>query len=230
MTSDTASIPTESKEAVVPATAPATPATPQATEPAKGEATPPAADQQQPQTTADKVLDALKPAAEKQEAKEGKDAKPSAPEKYESWKLPEGVKLTDGLNEAFTDLARKAGLDQSGAQAQLDRLLAAQQEKVQADLHAQVQGWGDTLAADPEIGGDKLESETMPNVARFLTAYDADNSLRELLLSGLGAHPALVRVLAKAGKAVKETSEIVTGPRSAPQGETDGLPYVNTKF
>lgn len=227
MTSDTASIPTESKEAVVPATAPATPATPPATEPAKGEATPPAADQQQSQSTADKVLGALKPAAEKQDAKE---APKGAPEKYESWKLPEGVKLTDGLNEAFTELARKAGLDQEGAQAQLDRLLTAQQAKVQEDLRSQVQGWGDALAADPELGGDKLESETMPNVARFLTAYDADGSLRELLLSGLGAHPAIVRVFAKAGKATKETSEIVTGPRSAPQGDDFAGLYVNTKF
>ena len=212
MTSETASTPTE-KEAVN-----ATPDTKQPTGDAvkapASEAKDKAPESKQPQTeapkkeptAADKVLGALEKKAEPQ----------GAPEKYEAWKLPEGVTLADGVNEAFTDMARKAGLNQKDAQSQLERLVTAHQEQTQALLRKQVDGWGEQLVKDPEIGGDKLESETMPAVARALTAYDSDGSLRELLLSGLGTHPALVRVLAKVGRAVGETTELVTGQRSAP--------------
>ncbi len=211
MASETASTPTE-KEAVN-----ATPDTKQTTgdaakAPASEAKAQPESKQQQTEapkkepTAADKVLGALEKKAEPQ----------GAPEKYEAWKLPEGVTLADGVNEAFTDMARKAGLNQKDAQAQLERLVAAHQEQTQALLRKQVDGWGEQLVKDPEIGGDKLESETMPAVARALTAYDSDGSLRELLLSGLGTHPALVRVLAKVGRAVGETTELVTGQRSAP--------------
>ena len=216
MTSETASTPTE-KEAVN-----ATPDTKQPTGDAvkapASEAKDKAPESKQPQTeapkkeptAADKVLGALEKKAEPQ----------GAPEKYEPWKLPEGVTLADGVNEAFTDMARKAGLTQKDAQSQLERLVAAHQEQTQSLLRKQVDGWGEQLVKDPEIGGDKLESETMPAVARALTAYDSDGSLRELLLSGLGTHPALVRVLAKVGKAVGETAELVTGQRSAPKAGT----------
>lgn len=233
MTSDTASIPTESKEAVAAApNAPSIPSTP-ATEQTKGAVEAPAADKQQDKapsdakdsktepTTAEKLLSRLK---------DGPKNETSAPEKYEDFKLPEGVKLAEGITSTFTDLARKANLSQKDAQASLDKLVEAQREQVQQDLKAQVDAWGEELAKDPEFGGDKLETETYPAVEQFLTAYDPSGSLRELLLSGLGTHPALVRVLATAGRAVKETSELVTGPRSAPKDAGFTGLYVNTKF
>lgn len=202
MTSAATSIQPEGQGAVIAASTAvaATPATEQ-----KAPATGTPQQQQEPSKAADKVLDALKPAdATKKDT-------PAAPEKYESWKLPEGVKFSDSLNESFSELARKAGLSQADAQASLDKLLSAQREQVQTEIRGQVEQWGEALAKDPEIGGAKLDKETMPNVAKALAAYDTDGSLRELLLSGLGTHPAIVRVLAKVGKAVSQPTELVTG-------------------
>lgn len=204
MTSAATSIQPEGQGAVI-AASPAVAATPATEQKAPATGTP--QQQQEPTKAADKVLEALKPAdAPKKEAE-----KPAAPEKYEAWKLPEGVKLSDGINDTFSEIARKAGLSQADAQASLDKLISAQREQVQADLRGQVEQWGEALANDPEIGGAKLDKETMPNVAKALAAYDTDGSLRELLLSGLGTHPAIVRVLAKVGKAVSQPTELVTG-------------------
>lgn len=224
------STPTDSQATAVAAT-PAT--TPAATPAVEQKAAPETATQQQP-TAADKVLAALKPAegGEQKAAeptKEAEKAAPAAPEKYEPWKLPEGVKLSDDINGTFSELARKAGLSQADAQASLDKLVTAQQAQLQADLKSQVDSWGEALNADPDLGGANLLTKTMPAVQKALTAFDKSGKVAELLQNGLGVHPDVVRMLSEIGKAVGEHADLVTGQRFAPKPASVDDLYEATK-
>lgn len=204
--------------AVAPASstpAPATPATPAVEQ--KGEATTPAPETPKQQTAADKVLDALKPA----EKKEG-EQKPAAPEKYEAWKLPDGVKLSEKVDAEFTALARKAGLSQADAQATLEKLVAANEEQVQTGLRSQVEQWGEQLMADPELGGDKFDAYTKPMMQKALAAFDAKGEVGALLMNGLGVHPAMARFLAAVGASVSPHTNLVVGSGfTPPKARTD---------
>lgn len=220
------STPTDSQATTVAATPAPTPS------PAVEQKAPETATQQQP-TAADQVLAALKPAegGEKsaEPTKEAEKAAPAAPEKYEPWKLPEGVKLSDDINGTFSDLARKAGLSQADAQASLDKLVAAQQSQLQSDLKTQVESWGEALNSDPELGGANLLTKTMPAVQKALNAFDKSGKVAELLQNGLGVHPDMVRMLAEIGKAVGEPADLVTGQRFAPRKATLDDLYETTK-
>lgn len=191
-----------------PTPAPATPSTPAVEQ--KGEAPKPAPETPKQQTAADKVLDALKPA----ESKEGD--KPAVPEKYEAWKLPDGVKLSEKVDAEFTTLARKAGLSQADAQATLEKLVAANDEQVQTGLRSQVEQWGEQLMADPDLGGDKFDSFTKPMMQKALHAFDKKGEVAALLMNGLAVHPAMARFLAAVGKSVSPHSELVQGERTPP--------------
>ena len=222
------STPTDSQAtnvAATPAQTPATPAVEQKSAPEK-------ATQQQP-TTADQVLSALKQAegGEKsaEPTKEAEKAAPAAPEKYEPWKLAEGVKLSDDINGEFSQLARKAGLSQADAQASLDKLVAAQQSQLQSDLKSQVESWGEELNKDPELGGANLLTKTMPAVQKALNAFDKSGKVAALLKNGLGVHPDVVRMFAEIGTAVSEPADLVTGQRFAPRTATVNDLYEATK-
>lgn len=220
------STPTDSQATTVAATPAPTPS------PAVEQKAPETATQQQP-TAADQVLAALKPAdgGEKsaEPTKEAEKAAPAAPEKYEPWKLPEGVKLSDDINGTFSELAQKAGLSQADAQASLDKLVAAQQSQLQSDLKSQVESWGEALNSDPELGGANLLTKTMPAVKKALDAFDKSGKVAELLQNGLGVHPDMVRMLAEIGKAVGEPADLVTGQRFAPRAATLDDLYETTK-
>lgn len=224
------STPTDSQATTVAATTATTPA---ATPAVEQKAAPETTTQQQP-TAADQVLAALKPAEGGEKSAEPtkeaeKKAAPAAPEKYEPWKLPEGVKLSDDINGTFSELARKAGLSQSDAQASLDKLVAAQQSQLQSDLKTQVESWGEALNSDPELGGANLMTKTMPAVQKALNAFDKSGKVAELLQNGLGVHPDMVRMLAEIGKAVSEPADLVTGQRFAPRAATVDDLYEATK-
>jgi hypothetical protein len=220
MTSAALSTPTDqgTATAVAPASptpAPATPATPAVEQ--KGEAPKPAPETPKQQTAADKVLDALKPA----ESKEG-EQKPAAPDKYEAWKLPDGVKLSEKVDAEFTTLARKAGLSQADAQASLEKLVAANDEQVQTGLRSQVEQWGEQLMADPDLGGDKFEKHTAPLMQKAITAFDPNGEFAALLANGLGVHPAAARFLAAVGASVSPHTNLVVGSGfKPPTAKTD---------
>lgn len=197
-----------------PTPAPATPATPAVEQ--KGEAPKPATETPKQQTAADKVLDALKPA----ESKEGD--KPAVPEKYEAWKLPDGVKLSEKVDAEFTTLARKAGLSQADAQATLEKLVAANDEQVQTGLRSQVEQWGEQLMADPDLGGDKFEKHTAPLMQKAISAFDPKGEFAALLANGLGVHPAAARFLAAVGASVSPHTNLVVGSGfKPPTAKTD---------
>jgi hypothetical protein len=135
---------------------------------------------------------------------QGDDAAP-APLKL---KLPEGMKADDALIKGFEPIARELKLDDAGAQKLVDLYAGRQQQlaKEAAEAHAkQVDGWANEVKADKELGGDKFP-ETQQLVANVMTRFNDPGLVEVLNTSGLGNHPALVRFVARIGKAIADDS------------------------
>lgn len=150
-------------------------------------------------------------------ASEAKTEAPLAPESY-AFEIPEGVTLDKAATDEFSTVAKELKLDQATAQKVADvgiKMAQRQQEVFQATKAA----WADAARTDKEIGGDGFEQ----NMAVALKAMNAFGSpeLKDVLnASGLGNHPAVIKLLVKAGKVISEDG-FVTG---SPKGANDGDP------
>lgn len=137
-----------------------------------------------------------------------------APEKYE-FTAPEGKAYDPQVLTAFEGAARAANLPQDAAQKMVDAMLpvlAARQTEQVAAIHKE---WADTVLADAEIGGavgsDQFKQK-MGVAKKFVTAFDQDGAFGKLLEdTGLGNHPAVLRVLYRAGKAISEDTFVGRG-------------------
>lgn len=193
-------------------------------------------------TVADKAADGtagVVPVAEaggdqKQESKDGKadaDKPKGAPEKYESFKLPEGMEIDEtAMGEAQT-VFKELGLSQDQAQKLID--LQAKHESARAEANQKaftemVGGWLAEAKADKEIGGEKFNEKV--NLAKqaidaFSPTITNDkgekvNEFRNFLsMTGAGNHPEMIRFLAKVGEAVANDSVHAgraVGPNNGP--------------
>lgn len=144
------------------------------------------------ETTSTETEDTGKPA----EGTKPED-KPAEDFKFE---VPEGVELDEGDLAAFKDILKDDKLTkQQQAQKVLD--LAVKREQARAEGFAkQVGEWAETVKADPELGKPE-------NLATAKTVIDTfgDDEIRTLLNdTGMGNHPAVVRLCLKIGKAISE--------------------------
>lgn len=141
-------------------------------------------------------------------------------------KLPDGVQADPELLKGFVATAKEIGIDSAKAQKVLDLYVAAQtqaQQKADADWAKQLQEWKDQVGADKELGGEGMKANlaaAKKAVARFGTPELA----QVLDSSGLGNHPELVRLLARAGKALAEDS--VAGTSSPTSQRADQDPFL----
>lgn len=88
-----------------------------------------------------------------------------------------------------------------------------QQVSNQAQAHLdQAAGWLAEAEADPEIGGTKWDA-SIATAQKALTKWGTPELYEQLDATGMGNHPAVIRFLAKAGKALNEA------PVEAPAGE-----------
>ena len=142
--------------------------------------------------------------------------KGEVPEAYDL-KVAEGMELDQAMLEAFTPVFKELGITQEQAQKLTDTyapLVEAQGESIkQASLKAYeetIEGWkSETLK---ELG---IESKkALAYVAKVRDKF-GDEQLSEILdETGVGNHPAMVRFLVKAGKAISEDA--------FPDGSTSG--------
>jgi hypothetical protein len=127
---------------------------------------------------------------------------------YEAFTLPEGSTADPELQESFTALAKKLGLNQKGAQELVNY-------KTEIDKQA-VKAWGDHLTvlknvakADPEIGGanyDKAIGLGRQVISNFGGTPAQQAELRKVMNNyGVGAHPAMIRFFRNVGLATGET-------------------------
>jgi hypothetical protein len=137
-------------------------------------------------------------------ADEGKkadgDTKPNADEVSFKAELPEGVDLDQASLDEFTKIVKDKALSPSErAQKLFD--LAAKRETDRAEAFVKtVQGWGEAVAADKELGNAEAQAAMRTTISTFGTP-----ELQSLLNStGFGNHPEVVRFVHKVTKALSE--------------------------
>lgn len=138
----------------------------------------------------------------------GKSAAEATPAALEL-KLPDGFEPNDELLTQFKAHATELGLKSEGAQKLFDLYAGAQaaQAKAQSDAaEAQHKGWLEALKTDKEVGGAQFEANKQTAFKAMVKFGANDPELRELLNSGLGDHPALVRLMYRVGKSIDEDS------------------------
>lgn len=128
-------------------------------------------------------------------------------------KLPDGSLLKPERVAEIAKLASEQGLSQAQAQERLDsesKAEASFQDR-QNNVYAQMRAtWKETIKSDPEMGGDKL-NETTENAKRFVEKFGSESFKKAVNETGLGDHPELVRIMAKAGKALLAEDRLVQG-------------------
>jgi hypothetical protein len=173
----------------------------------------------------------------------GQSDETAPPPKYEPFTLPEDVKLDDKKLGEFTSLL--AELETSG-KASHEAVQAFGQKAVEFYVNEvkdvvnnitkvyqdawdkQKVTWKEQFLADPEIGGNRFQT-TVDSALTFIRTHggtaEQQQEFRNLMeTSGLGNHPAMIRLLAKAGEAMSEGKPLVaTTPVSAPKSKVSTM-------
>lgn len=157
---------------------------------------------------------------------EGQSEEPAPPPTYEPFVLPEGItpeaeRLTEFQARLgnFEQKARDPNADRSEIQSEAQKLVdmhieemqrAAQgwQREQEAAKAQQRESWREAFLSDPEIGGNRFQT-TVDAARQFIVTHggtaDQQAEFRQVMEdSGLGNHPAVIRLLANAGRAMSE--------------------------
>ena len=138
----------------------------------------------------------------------------------ESIKIPEGFSVDEAVRDEFLTIMnddKLAGPDRAQklidlqakfAQSQSDALTAAW-EKQQDDWRAEV-------AADKEIGGDKLD-QNLAEIKKVVLEYGSDEVNEILTNTGAGNNIHVIRMMHKIAKALNEGTGHATGSPSQPE-------------
>jgi hypothetical protein len=136
-----------------------------------------------------------------------KDAKPQgAPEKYEAFKMPEGMPADEEATKQFSEAAKAAGLSQEQAQKVVD-FYGGMLQQQQGLFKQMAQEWrAETLKAL----GASPEKELV-HAAKARDAFFTPEAVKILTDSGLANHPEIVKAFIKIGKAIADDTVISGG-------------------
>lgn len=148
-----------------------------------------------------------------------------APDKYEDFKLPEGVELRGDVLTSAQELFKGLGLTQDAAQSLVDFHTKQLTEAATAPVTAyneMREGWKTAAAADPDIGPKAAAIketlgkayDTLGNPKLVADFKDAMN------LTGVGDHPAFIKVLNAWATQVIEGRPVRSGSPSE-HGQSD---------
>lgn len=191
----------------------------------------------------------VKPDLNKEEGQFVDPAPPTTPV-YEAFKVPEDVTLDSERTKAFTDILSTLELDVKADEASKEAVHAKMQEFGQkaVDFHVneikrtvedvnklyqtswerQKTEWKDAFLKDPEMGGNRFQT-TVDSALSFIRTHggsaEQQTEFRNLMeASGLGNHPAMIRILANAGRAMSEGQPLAASkPAPAPKSKTATL-------
>lgn len=175
---------------------------------------------------------------------EGQSVEPASPT-YEQFKTPENFKMGDEQFKTFTgilsDLETKGKTDHALVQefgqkavdyhvAEVTKQVENYNKSLQDSWDKQRNDWKESFMKDPDLGGDKAP-ETVQTALSFVRLYGGNEQqqteFRELMnSSGLGNHPAVIRLLANAGKALTKEGQplaAVKPPQSTQKSRTQTL-------
>lgn len=180
--------------------------------------------QQTNQEVSDKTLVNQAEGGGDSEVKDGSkaDEKPSpkAPEKYEPFKLPEGMEIPEETFKTVEELFKKLDLDQAGAQSLVDFHAKALKEASEAPFNAYRdlrKSWVDAIKSDPDMG-PKID-QVKTDISRLISTIPdkaVQQGLRQgLEVTGAGDHPGVVKFLYEMSKILGEGTH-VSGKGPAP--------------
>lgn len=176
-------------------------------------------------------------------APEGQSAEPAPPPAYEPFTLPEGITLeAERLGEFTTMLGEfelnakvdHASMQQFGQQlvdrhiAEVTNAVTRLNKSYQDRWEQQKIDWKDQFLADTDIGGNRFQT-TVDSALSFIRTHggtEAQQAEFQALMesSGLGNHPAMIRMLANAGRAMSEGRPLAaTAPPAAPKSKTEAM-------
>lgn len=208
----------------------------------KVEAVKPAEITPKPEPVAE-VKPAVEPVKEEPKAQEGQSENPAPPPAYDPFTVPEGVTLDEERVTKFTDILRElettgkadhAAVQQFGQKAvdfhveEVQKAVENLQNSYMTAWEKQKTDWKDTFMKDPELGGNRFQT-TVDAARNFIRTHggspEQQQEFRDVMeSSGLGNHPAVIRLLANAGTAMKEGTPIIaTKPVSAPKSKVSTL-------
>lgn len=173
----------------------------------------------------------------------GQSDEPAPPPKYEPFKVPEDVKLGDTELGEFTNLlaelelsgkAEHAVVQQFGEKAvnfhvnEVRKAVdAIHQHNIDTWEKTRTE-WKESFLKDPEIGGNRFQT-TVDAAQTFIRTHggtpEQQTEFRQIMeTSGLGNHPAMIRMLANAQLAMNE-GRIVSAvvPPAAPKSKVTTL-------
>lgn len=163
------------------------------------------------------------------EAKEALTA--DAPEAYTDFTVPEGIKLDAAVTDELKALGKDANWSQARTQQVVDlgaKLAQSIVTKQQEGFAALRETWQNEAKADAEYGGAKLQ-ESLGHAAQFRDAYGTPKLTELLNESGLGDHPEVVRLFARAGKALSDATFVNPGKTAAERQPGTGF-YTNSNM
>lgn len=146
-----------------------------------------------------------------------------APEAYEDFTLPEGMTLSDETKTEVQALFKEVNLSQKGAQKLLDTYAKQSQDIVQSMIdksNEQRAAWREEVKKLPDIGQNLLAVKEQ--IGKMFTAWN-DAALvagfKEAMdKTGVGDHPAMIRVLHMMSKHYTEGTPVSPkGPVSPAQ-------------
>jgi len=182
-------------------------------------------------------------ASEEQKNEGGQSEETAPPPKYDPWVLPEDIKLDEERIGEFSNLL--AELETSG-KATHEAVQAFGQKAVEFHINEvkktveqltdyyqktwekQKTDWKESFLKDPDIGGNRFQT-TVDSALTFIRTHggtpEQQKEFRSLMeTSGLGNHPAMIRLLANAGRAMSEGRPIAaTKPVSQSKSKTATL-------
>lgn len=125
-------------------------------------------------------------------------------------KIPEGFEVDAGQLASFKKLAADVGLTADGAtklvawQAEISKAAHGAMQEAQTAALKKTEGeWMEALKHDPDFGGTR-HKETMAVASRALTKYGDKQLAADLVEMGLSAHPGLIKLFARVGRAMGE--------------------------
>jgi hypothetical protein len=151
---------------------------------------------------------------------EGADDKSDVPEAY-AFEPPEGFEVSEEVQsklDAFSDTAKDMGLTQAQYQKLIEYDIQTglqSQEAVAGQYIQRINGWADTVKADPELGGEKLQENL--SVAKQAIEAFGSQELSALISApspenpdglGLGNHPEFIRFMYRVGRSIGEDKVI----------------------
>lgn len=128
----------------------------------------------------------------------------------------EAGEITDVDISSVKALSEELKLTNEQARALLSKSGKAMLENLQAKQAANINNWITEIKADPNLGGSNFKT-TQANLARAMKRYGGSGAFEVLRDSGLGAHPAIVKMLNAIGKELGEESKFVNSKSQAPK-------------